>query len=194
MIDDLVDFARSRTGSFRLEPAPVDLVELLPRRPLRGRAPASHAEDRADPLGDSRGEWDADRIAQVVQNLADNAIARTATRRRRSRSRSRTSAMPVPAHREEPPGADPCGAPRAHLFRPFPARTQDRARNGNRALYIAEEGDHRRPAGKRLIARATPRRPCSAQSCHAGGHTTQVQGARPALGPPKGADVASWKY
>jgi signal transduction histidine kinase len=78
MIEDLLDFSRVRLGGgLALTTAPVDLhvlaarvvEELLVTRP--GRRVALEA------VGDGAGIWDADRLAQVVQNLVGNALQHT---------------------------------------------------------------------------------------------------------------------
>ena len=75
IISDLLDYGRTRQGlGLRLSPAPVDLsalarrvaaelAEAQPGRALRVVAPAS-----------VEGSWDPDRLAQVIQNLASNAL------------------------------------------------------------------------------------------------------------------------
>jgi signal transduction histidine kinase/PAS domain-containing protein len=75
IISDLLDFGRTRQGlGLRTAPGPVDLaalarrvaaelVQAQPGRALRVVAP--------DPV---EGSWDAERLAQVIQNLAANAL------------------------------------------------------------------------------------------------------------------------
>jgi sigma-B regulation protein RsbU (phosphoserine phosphatase) len=80
MIDDLIDFARSRTGELSLARAPVDLVDVC--KDVLYEVMLSSPDRTIDlsHFGDTRGEWDADRLGQVVQNLASNAVAHGAPR------------------------------------------------------------------------------------------------------------------
>jgi signal transduction histidine kinase len=75
MIEQLLDLARVRvTGGLRLSPRPVDLAELCRHvlDELRAAHPGSSLELVA--AGGLIGRWDGDRLAQVLSNLAANAI------------------------------------------------------------------------------------------------------------------------
>jgi PAS domain S-box-containing protein len=74
LIDDLVDFARGRTGELQLKPAPLDLAELCREALYEVTLPHPTRRVELTQFGDTRGEWDGDRLGQVVQNLASNAI------------------------------------------------------------------------------------------------------------------------
>ena len=78
MIDDLLDYTRARNrGGIAVEPRPTNLhevaaqviEELLVTRPERLIT--------RETVGDGAGLWDADRLAQVVQNLVGNALQHT---------------------------------------------------------------------------------------------------------------------
>ena len=75
MIDQLLDFTRSRLGGgMPIHRGATDLAQIC--RHLLDEIQASHPE-RAfvlDVTGDCAGEWDADRLAQLVGNLVSNAI------------------------------------------------------------------------------------------------------------------------
>ena len=75
MIDDLLDLTRTRFGdSIPVVTAPIDLYPVCQQvvAELEGRRPpGSLFLGRS---GDLRGEWDADRLAQVLSNLVRNAI------------------------------------------------------------------------------------------------------------------------
>jgi PAS domain S-box-containing protein len=75
MIDDLVDFARSRAGELQIHRASLDLVDVC-KEALYGVALAHPGRPvEVSQVGDTRGAWDGDRIGQVIQNLVLNALA-----------------------------------------------------------------------------------------------------------------------
>jgi len=75
MVEDLLDLTRVQLGStFPVTLGPADL-EAVCRRVL-GEIEACHADRvlRFDSEGDLRGEWDAERLAQMISNLVVNAV------------------------------------------------------------------------------------------------------------------------
>jgi PAS domain S-box-containing protein len=75
MISELLDFARARLGSgIALERAPTNLRELCGTviEEMKLAHPGSAIEVRHE--GDLAGEWDRERICQVISNLVGNAI------------------------------------------------------------------------------------------------------------------------
>ncbi|MDP3215989.1 MAG: HAMP domain-containing sensor histidine kinase, partial [Deltaproteobacteria bacterium] len=75
MIDDLLDLTRTRFGdAIPIVRAPIDLDPLC--RQVAAELEGLRLEGglRYASKGDLRGEWDADRIAQVLSNLLRNAI------------------------------------------------------------------------------------------------------------------------
>jgi signal transduction histidine kinase len=75
LLDDLVDFNRSRLGlGIRVTPAPVDLGESFARQldQLRFEYP-DHAID-LEVEGEVSGTWDERRLQQVLDNLVTNAV------------------------------------------------------------------------------------------------------------------------
>ena len=75
MIDDLLDFTRSRLGGgFPISRRRVDLVELCEQviEELELAYPERSVEFHRE--GDAWGSWDPDRMAQVVSNLIGNAL------------------------------------------------------------------------------------------------------------------------
>lgn len=78
LIDDLLGFARAQMGGrMPITPKPVDLRPVVAET-VRELASAHAAREirclTAEALGDFRGEWDAERIAQAISNLVSNAI------------------------------------------------------------------------------------------------------------------------
>jgi signal transduction histidine kinase len=75
MISDLLDFTRGRLGGgIPIVPAVADLAQIVGR--VVDEYHGTHPTRRIDcaMLGDTRGVWDAERLAQVVANLLGNAL------------------------------------------------------------------------------------------------------------------------
>lgn len=75
MIDDMLDLARARlAGGIPLTLGPADFGALVDRvvNEHETAFPQGRIELRRD--GDLKGEWDADRLAQVASNLIGNAL------------------------------------------------------------------------------------------------------------------------
>ncbi|HEU4726641.1 MAG TPA: ATP-binding protein [Kofleriaceae bacterium] len=76
MIRDLLDFARGRlAGGIPIAPKPCDLQTVCSGvvEEMQQAHPARAI--RLDASGDLRGEWDLDRVEQVVSNLVANAVS-----------------------------------------------------------------------------------------------------------------------
>ena len=75
MIGDLLDLTRARLGgSIPLNRRLADLQVVCEEALIEINAGQPDAVVRFDAAGDLRGEWDTDRLAQVVSNLIGNAI------------------------------------------------------------------------------------------------------------------------
>jgi signal transduction histidine kinase len=75
MISDLLDLTRSQLGpGFPISPSAMDLKVVC--RQVLDELEASHPALVLQflPSGDLRGEWDTERIAQLISNLAMNAV------------------------------------------------------------------------------------------------------------------------
>jgi len=75
LVRDLLDFTQARlAGGIPIEPTAMDLHALTRQVLDEVRASFPGRQLQLDTSGDGRGMWDADRIAQVVTNLASNAL------------------------------------------------------------------------------------------------------------------------
>lgn len=75
MIGDLLDLTRAKLGgSLPLKRQPADLQQVCEEAIMEIRAGQADAPVELQVSGDLRGEWDADRLGQVVSNLVGNAI------------------------------------------------------------------------------------------------------------------------
>ncbi len=75
LIRDLLDFTQARLGGgIRLRPAPGDLLQIVGKAVDELEAVNPARRVRVQASGDGTGEWDADRVAQVVFNLVSNAL------------------------------------------------------------------------------------------------------------------------
>ncbi|HYX39564.1 MAG TPA: sensor histidine kinase [Oligoflexus sp.] len=76
MVSDLLDLTRTRLGTgIPIATKPMDLASVCQQ--VFAEFHASHAPDHRihfESFGDLRGEWDADRLAQVLSNLIANAL------------------------------------------------------------------------------------------------------------------------
>ena len=75
MIDQLLDLTRCRLGGgIAVTPAPMNLGKLV--TDVAEEASAAHPGHKlvVEAVGDLEGEWDSDRLAQVVSNLVGNAM------------------------------------------------------------------------------------------------------------------------
>jgi PAS domain S-box-containing protein len=74
MIDDLLDFARSKLGGeVPIRPRRIDLRQIC-EQTVEELEFAYTRRVRLEAEGDLWGDWDADRMAQVISNLVGNAV------------------------------------------------------------------------------------------------------------------------
>lgn len=137
MIEQLLDLTRARLGGgFPLEPAKTDLHEIC-----------RHVVEEFEPTsieltveGDLTGTWDRDRLAEVLSNLAGNAVEyRSKGTCARVRAYAEEAEVIVEIENQGPPiPADVL----PHLFEPFRrARQREKSASGNLGLglYIAHQ-------------------------------------------------------
>ncbi len=75
MVEDLLDFTRARVGQgIPISPRPASLHEIARAAVEDVRAVYPDRAIQVQASGDASGEWDPDRLAQVVMNLTVNAL------------------------------------------------------------------------------------------------------------------------
>jgi phosphoserine phosphatase RsbU/P len=75
LIRDLLDFTQARMGGgIPVRPAQVDLHELTLQVVEEARVAHVERDIQVSQSGDGRGQWDSDRMAQVISNLVTNAL------------------------------------------------------------------------------------------------------------------------
>ena len=141
MIEDVLDVSRARlSGGIPLRPEPTELLGLV-QRVVREHQTA--CPDRPIELtheGDLQGQWDADRLAQVVSNLVGNALqhgdADDPVQVRLEGTRSNAVGIVVANRGRIPPELLP------HIFEPFRGGAQRGEGGGERlglGLFIVQE-------------------------------------------------------
>ena len=75
MVGDLLDLTRTRLGAgIPITPKPIDLLPVCEQVIAELEGVHLDCQVQFKPKGDLRGEWDSDRIAQVLSNLVANAL------------------------------------------------------------------------------------------------------------------------
>jgi PAS domain S-box-containing protein len=141
LIRDLLDFTQARLGGgIPIHREPTDLHEVL--RQVVEEVELVHPERELllDVRGDGRGTWDADRLAQIVTNLAVNAVAYSPPEAGvRVRSWDEPDAVVFSVHNPGP--AIPADV-LPHLFDPFRRgrhSTQNDTGNVGLGLFIVDQ-------------------------------------------------------
>ncbi|QVW23920.1 HAMP domain-containing histidine kinase [Pseudomonas hormoni] len=82
MVSDLLELVRSRLGkSLPIEPAPMDMADAMHAAIAEARAGNPECDPRVNVTGNTRGVWDAGRLAQLLQNLIGNALQHGSNKR-----------------------------------------------------------------------------------------------------------------
>jgi len=144
LIHDVLDFAHGRLGGgIPVAPTPCDLREVCNDivEEMRQAYPARVISFEA--VGDLRGEWDPDRVEQVLSNLLGNAITHGAGPIHVT-IRDQGDEVVTTVHNDGPPIPD---ALIPTLFEPFTSTAQDSSTPGGHeglglGLYIASEIVH----------------------------------------------------
>lgn len=142
LVGDLLDLTRTRLGTgLPISRAPTDLAQVCRQvvSELRGAHPETPV--RFEAKGHLQGEWDSDRLAQVVSNLVGNALQHGAKGRPivvRARSAGHEALLEV--HNEGPP--IPKGSLNA-IFEPMvrirAAPEDARSKSLGLGLFVAEQ-------------------------------------------------------
>jgi signal transduction histidine kinase len=74
ILDNLIDFTKSRTGGIQLHRIQVDLAEIAEQVIDEFRFSNPNRTIRLDVSGETEGQFDQSRIGQVLQNLISNAL------------------------------------------------------------------------------------------------------------------------
>jgi signal transduction histidine kinase len=149
IVDDLLDLTRARFGSqIPLVRRPLDFGTLCETTIAELEASRPDARIEYTSTGELRGEWDGDRLAQVVSNLVDNALKHGDARKAvRVVAKGEIEAVVLQVHNEGP--AIPANALR-DIFEPTVrvAQTPGKASAGlglglsiARALVVAHGGE-----------------------------------------------------
>jgi signal transduction histidine kinase len=138
MIEQLLDFSRTRVGVLQLQPMRLDLIELCAR--VKEELEAIHPEGSIalEPEGSAVGAWDYERLLRVLSTVVGNAVAygeagRAVTIRVDGREPDRVA---VVVHNA---GAVPAEV-LAVLFEPFRGTSRQRQTQGlGLGLFIAKQ-------------------------------------------------------
>jgi signal transduction histidine kinase len=135
MVNELLDVARAKNGGIPVTLAPIDLADVM--KASIDELAEQHRETRIEMAvkGDGHGDWDADRLMQLITNLVGNAVQH-ADAHAVSVSLDGTREKSVQLAVKNAGTLDQALQP--HLFEPF--RTGTTARPGmGLGLYIVDQ-------------------------------------------------------
>lgn len=140
LVNDLLDFTQARLGGgLQIKRRPADLDDVT--RAVLDELEAAHPEREVEfrTSGHGQGDWDADRLAQVVQNLVTNALKYSSPGSVvRVRVASSEQAVSLTVHNE---GAPIPAVQIEHLFQPMqrgPEQLTSTSRSVGLGLYIVK--------------------------------------------------------
>jgi signal transduction histidine kinase len=143
MIDQLLDLTRARlVGGIPIQRAPADLGDIVGAAVDELRAAHAGRELRLHTSGAVDGNWDADRLAQVVSNLVGNAVEHgDAARPVEVTVEGHGDTVTLIVHNEGPPITDEL---MPVLFEPYRrgAQSADTASGIGLGLYITQQIIH----------------------------------------------------
>ena len=136
MIGDVLDFARGRLGGgIPIERKPCDLGRIVGEQADEMKQAFPGRAIRCEADGDLTGEWDGDRVEQLLSNLIGNSVQHGADPITLV-ARDAGDAVVVTVHNGGPP-IPPATLPR--LFEPFQQGTPGASDGLGLGLYIASE-------------------------------------------------------
>lgn len=135
LIENVLDLARARlAGGISLKRENVDLGALVDLTLLEHKALSPHTAVLVERQGDLQGDWDSDRLAQVLSNLLGNAIQHGEAGGPVQVSLDGTHAPTVTVTVANPGPIAPDALP--HVFDPFGSGRRQRARNEGLGLGL----------------------------------------------------------
>jgi two-component system, sensor histidine kinase and response regulator len=138
MIDDLFDLARARlAGGIPIAHAPADLLKVVRRSLTEIETAHPEVKITLSQRGTTEGEWDADRLYQVVSNLLGNAVRHGTKAPISVTLAGDDECVSLSVHNEGAIAEDV----RDHIFDPFRSTAARRARGEGLGLglYIVQQ-------------------------------------------------------
>jgi PAS domain S-box-containing protein len=141
LIGDLLDFTQARLGGgIRIQRRSTSIHELMRQVLEESKAAWPERDIQVSQSGDGDGEWDPDRLAQVVTNLVTNALRYSPVETPvRVTTRAETDAVLIEVHNQGRPIPSEL---LPHLFEAMKRGSQDVERSGRSVglgLYIVDQ-------------------------------------------------------
>jgi signal transduction histidine kinase len=141
LIRDLLDFTQARVGGgIPVVRSPGDIIEIVQQTLDEARIAHPHRRFALDVMGDGSGTWDADRIAQLMSNLLNNALVYGAASSPITVAvHGGDTRVQLRIHNEGEPIAPDVQAALFEPLRQGPSRAGVAQRNIGLGLYIVQE-------------------------------------------------------